>query len=63
MTEEIRAKLEVLTMKADDYEFFGETTYVVKTRENSFSVCDNGEEVANLDIKNAICVIVENLNG
>lgn len=61
--EAIKA-IENVPMTEDDdarTETVAETTFVVKTAEGRFSVCDNGEEVENLTRDQAIRIICENL--
>ena len=59
--KEIKNEIAALTTMEEDYAYFGSAIYVVKTGENQFSVCDNGEEVAGLDLDNAVRIVVENL--
>jgi hypothetical protein len=49
-------------MEINAVEFFGESTYVVRTGENTYSVCDNGEEVPGCNLETAIRIIDENLS-
>jgi hypothetical protein len=64
LAEKAIAAIENVAMNEDDdarTEPVADTTYVVKTADGKYSVCDNGEEVENLDKENAIRIIVENL--
>jgi len=64
LAEQAIAAIENVPMTADDdarTETVADTTIVIKTADNEYSVCDNGEEVDGLDKQNAIRVIIENL--
>lgn len=48
------------TMQIGETETFGMNTYVVRTGENKWSVCDNGEEVVCYSIAEASRTVLEN---
>ena len=48
------------TMQIGETENFGMNTYVVKTGESQWSVCDNGEEVVAYSVAEAIRIVIEN---
>lgn len=47
-------------MKDGEHVFIEDMTYVVKTGE-TFSVCDNGEEIADCSLNTAARIIIENV--
>ena len=57
---EIKEILESIEVGSDG-EPIEDCTYAVRTGENEWSICDNGEEVAGCDLETAIRIVQENL--
>ena len=57
---EIREILESIEINSDG-EHIEDCTYAVRTGENEWSICDNGEEVAGCDLETAVSIVLENL--